>query len=138
MIIADTSGLLALFNRAEPAHQAAARVVEAAVEPLVVSPYVVAEVDHLVASRHGTEPELKVLAELAGGGWILAQFEADDLQRAAAVVDRYRDQQIGVADASVVVLADRFSTRRILTLDRRHFEVLRPLSGGRFSLLPTV
>lgn len=138
MIIADTSGLLALFNRAEPAHQAVVRVVEAAAEPLVVPPYVVAEVDYLVASRHGTEAELKVLAELAGGGWILAQFEEDDLQRAAAVVDRYRDQQIGVADASVVVLADRFSTRRILTLDRRHFEVLRPLSGGRFSLLPGV
>jgi predicted nucleic acid-binding protein len=34
------------------------------------------------------------------------------------------------------VLAQRFGTRRILTLDRRHFDVLRPLDGGRFTLVP--
>ena len=41
-----------------------------------------------------------------------------------------------IADASIVVLAERYSTRRILSLDHRHFDVLRPLSGGRFTLLP--
>jgi hypothetical protein len=33
-------------------------------------------------------------------------------------------------------LADRYSTRTIATLDRRHFGTLRPLHGGRFSLVP--
>jgi len=41
-----------------------------------------------------------------------------------------------VADASNVVLADRYRTRTILTLDRRAFEVLRPITGGRFAVLP--
>ena len=52
------------------------------------------------------------------------------------MIERYRDQAIGVADASIVVLADRYRTREVLTLDHRHFGVLRPLSGGRFKLLP--
>ena len=52
------------------------------------------------------------------------------------VVARYADQEIGVADASNVVLADRHHTRTVVTLDRRHFEVLRPLSGGIFTVLP--
>ena len=52
------------------------------------------------------------------------------------MIARYRDQAIGVADASIVVLADRYRTREVLTLDHRHFDVLRPLSGGRFKLLP--
>jgi predicted nucleic acid-binding protein len=58
------------------------------------------------------------------------------LAAALAVIRRYPDQQIGVADASVVVLADRHRTRSLLTLDRRHFDVLRPLSGGRFTIMP--
>jgi predicted nucleic acid-binding protein len=52
------------------------------------------------------------------------------------VIGRYRDQAIGVTDASLVVLAERYATRTILTLDRRHFDVLRPLQGKRFALLP--
>lgn len=50
-------------------------------------------------------------------------------------MSRYRDQDIGVADSSLVVLARRYDTRTILTLDRRHFDVLRPLDGGRFKIV---
>jgi predicted nucleic acid-binding protein len=66
----------------------------------------------------------------------LADFDADNLERASAVIEKYRDQDIGLADASNVVLADQHRTTTILTLDRRHFEVLRPIGGGRFSVLP--
>jgi len=134
--IADTSGLLALFNRTEPEHEAVRRAVAELREPLVVSPYVVAELDYLVATRVGLEAEVAVLRELAGGAYELAHMEPADVELAAAVVARHPDQAIGVADASIVVLADRYRTREILTLDRRHFQVLRPLSGGRFRVIP--
>lgn len=136
MIIADTSGLLAFFNSDEPTHASVVAAVEAIEEPVIVSPFVVAELDYLVATRHGVEAELAVLGELAGGAWLLPPFDHSDLRQAADVVARYRDQAIGVADASLVVLADRFSTRRVLTLDRRHFDVVRPRHGGRFTILP--
>jgi predicted nucleic acid-binding protein len=77
-----------------------------------------------------------VLEELAGGAYELAHLEGRDLDRAATVIERYPDQAIGLADASIVVLADRHRTREILTLDHRHFDVVRPLSGGRFKLRP--
>lgn len=136
MIVADTSGLLALFNRREPAHEVVSESVAAETEPVVVSPYVVAEVDHLVSTRFGVAAELAVLRELSGGAYELASLDADDLETCAEVVERYRDQDIGVADASLVVLAQRYGTHRLLTLDRRHFDVLRPLAGGRFAILP--
>jgi len=134
--IADTSGLLALFNRTEPEHEAVRRLVSTMNEPLVVSPYVVAELDYLVATRVGVEAELVALEELAAGAYDLAPFGADDLARVRDVITRYRDQSVGVADASIVVLADRYRSREILTLDHRHFDVLRPLSGGRFKVAP--
>jgi predicted nucleic acid-binding protein len=137
LIIADTSGLLAYFNSREPAHEAVMAIIEAAADPLVVSPFVLAELDYLVATRIGVEAEIALLDELASGAYDLAAFDAADLRTARDVVDRYRDQSIGVADASLVVLAERHSTRTVLTLDRRHFDVLRPLSGGRFQVVPS-
>lgn len=135
-MIVDTSALLAFFDRNEPDHAAVTRMLLASDEPLVVPAYVVAELDYLVATRHGTDAELAVIAELAGGAWDLPGFDAADLAVAHHVVEQYADQAIGVADASIVVLADRLGTRTIATLDRRHFEVLRPLAGGRFTIVP--
>ncbi len=135
MIIADTSGLLAFFNHREPAHERAREVVEATTDPLVVSPFVLAELDYLVATRFGVTAELTVLSELSSGGYSLANFDTADLERAHDVIERYRDQELGLCDASLVVLADRWSTRQILTLDHRHFDVVRPLDGGRFKVL---
>ena len=66
MIIADTSGLLALFNAREPRHDDVVSTVAEEVEPMVVSPYVIAELDYLVATRFGATAELTVLEELAG------------------------------------------------------------------------
>ena len=95
-----------------------------------------AELDYLVATRIGVDAELAVLRELSSGAWHLADFDAGNLERATAVIEKYRDQDIGLADASTVVLADQHRTTTILTLDRRQFEVLRPIGGGRFSILP--
>jgi predicted nucleic acid-binding protein len=102
----------------------------------VVSPYVIAELDHLVATRHGVQAELAVLDELGGGAWELACLDAAELRTARTIVDRYADQRIGLADASNVVLAQRFGQTSIATLDRRHFSVLRALDGSALTLVP--
>ena len=136
MIIADTSGLISFFNESDPEHEAVVTWIETNNPVMVVSPYVVAEIDYLVATRKGVAAELAVLQELAGGAYELAAIGAQDLDTAIDVVDRYRELDVGIADASIVVLADRYRTNTILTLDRRHFTVLRPLAGGRFTLVP--
>lgn len=135
-MIVDTSALLAFFDADEPDHAALSAVINEATEPLVVSPYVVAEVDYLVATRFGAEAETAVLRELAGGAWDLAAIDMADINKIVSVIERYSDQAIGVADASNVVLAERYQTTTIATLDRRHFDVLRPLNGGHFVVLP--
>ena len=135
-MIVDTGALLAFFDTDEPDHVTVSAVLGGATEPLVVSPYVVAELDYLVASRRGVSAELAVLRELTGGAWDLPAIDVEELVKARAVIERYADQNIGVADASNVILAERYRTRTIVTLDHRHFDILRPLSGGRFRILP--
>ena len=135
-MIVDTSALLAYFDTDEPDHGAVSRVIDAATEPLVVSPYVVAELDYLVTTRLGVSVELRVLRELASGAWDLPAFGIEDVMAASGLILRYADQRLGAADASNVILAGRYATRSIVTLDRRHFDVVRPVSGGRFRILP--
>jgi uncharacterized protein len=135
-MIVDTSAILAFFDRDEPDHEALAAMLSQSSEPLVVSPYVIAEVDYLIGTRLGVVAEIAALRELAGGAWDLATIDSSDLARTVPIIERYADHAIGVADASNVVLADRYGTTTVATLDRRHFSVLRPLSGGYFAIVP--
>ena len=82
------------------------------------------------------DAELAVLAELSGGAYELAAMTADDVAAAQRVIARYRDLGIGLADASMVVLAQRYGTRTVVTLDHEHFSVMRPLGGGLFKIVP--
>jgi uncharacterized protein len=135
-VIVDTSAILAFFDSREPLHDAVADVLTSARGLLVISPYVLAEVDYLVATRHGLAAELAVLDELTGGAWELASLDASALQETRAIVEKYADQNIGLADASMVLLAERYRTREIVTLDRRHFGVLRTTDGRAFDISP--
>lgn len=137
MLVCDTSGLIAFFDAGDQHYAAVRASVDADGGPFIVSPYVVAELDYLLAARQGVRAELEVLEELAGGAWELADVRSNDLRAMYQVIDRYRDQAIGVADASLVVLAARYRTNRLLTLDRRHFTVLRTTAGRHFTLVPS-
>jgi predicted nucleic acid-binding protein len=46
------------------------------------------------------------------------------------------DIEPGLADASIVVLAARHGIRDVLTLDRRHFDVMRRANGRPFRIRP--
>ncbi|HEY7916795.1 MAG TPA: PIN domain-containing protein [Acidimicrobiales bacterium] len=136
MLVCDTSGLLAYFDSSDAHCARVSAVIDADPGPFVVSPYVVAELDYLLATRRGVHAELAVLTELSGGAWELPSIDPSDLRDASAVIERYQDQEIGLADASLVLLADRYRTDRILTLDHRHFRVVRTAAGTPFDLLP--
>lgn len=135
MIVADTSGVFSALDRSQPRHEAAREVVEHA-NVLVLSPFVLTELDYLLATRISVEASRALLADVEGGAYELATFTAADVGEAARVVERYADLEIGLADASIVVLADRYDTDRVLTLDERHFRALRKRGGAPFQLLP--
>lgn len=135
-MIVDTSALLAYFDANEPRHADVARVIDSADGPLVVSPYVIAELDYLVLTRHGTDAEVAVLEELASGAWELAEMTSARIRAATEIVHRYADQPIGLTDAANIVLASAYRTRQIATLDRRHFEVLRFDDHTAVEILP--
>ncbi|MDR1634955.1 MAG: PIN domain-containing protein [Bifidobacteriaceae bacterium] len=135
-MIVDTSALMAFFHTGEPQHEAVSALLTGAREPLVVSPCVLAELDYLVATRVGAQAEAQVLRALAGPAWTLAPVTAEQLDAATDLVEQYADFPVGLTDALNVVLADTHKTRRIATLDRRHFSVLRLADGAPVEIVP--
>ena len=136
MILLDTSGLLAALVASQRAHRASRSALESDGGPLVLSPFVLAELDYLLTKTVGAATALAFLREVASGIYELATFDSKDVAAAIGVMARYEDLGVGLADASIVVLAERLRTDRILTLDERHFRALRTPGGGSFTLLP--
>lgn len=136
MIILDTSGLLAAIDASQRQHVAARRALESAPPPWILSPFVLAELDYLLAARVSVAAERALLAEVGRGVFRLEAFDADDIAAAERVVGRFADLRIGLADASLVVLANRYGVRDLLSLDERHFRALRAAGGRPFRLLP--
>jgi len=136
VILLDTSGLLAALDVAQTRHREAAASLNDATAPLVLSPFVLAELDYLIGGRVGEHARLALLEEVERGAYSLAPFSSGDVAAAGAVIRRHADLGISLADASIVVLAERHSTVDVLTLDERHFRVLQA-SGRPFRLLPS-
>jgi len=136
VILLDTSGLLSAIDRSQRHHEAARRALEAAAPPWILSPFVLAELDYLLATRVSQDAERALLAEVGRGVYRLESFDGPEIEAAERIIGRYRALQIGLADASLVVLANRHGIRDVLTLDERHFRALRGPGGRPFRLLP--
>ena len=135
-LIVDAGALYAQADADEPRHAAVAEVLRAERGDIVTTELAVAEADYLILDRLGVEVELAFLEDLAMGTFQVECLSREDLGRARSVADRYRDLRIGLADSSLVVLADRYGTNRILSFDERAFRAIAPLAGGAFSILP--
>jgi len=136
VILLDTSGLLAAVDRSQSQHAKAAAALRQASGPLLLSPFVLAELDYLLATRVSADAQHALLEEVARGAYRLEPFGAEDVASAAVILGRYRDLGIGLADASIIVLAERYGVLDVLTLDHRHFQALRGPGGRRFRLRP--
>jgi predicted nucleic acid-binding protein len=136
VILLDTSGLLAAIDASQRHHAACAAALVDLPGPLLLSPFVLAELDYLLMRHVGLAAQSALLDEVARGAYRLEPFGAADVALARRIVERYRDLSIGLADASIVVLAERHSARDVLTLDERHFRSLRVGRAGRFRILP--
>ncbi len=137
MLLLDTSGLLAAIDAGQRRHADCAAVMAGAAGPFLLSPFVLAELDYLLVSRVSQSAQQKLLGEVARGAYRLESFDAADVQTAQQVMEKYGDLELGIADASLVVLAGRHRVRDVLTLDRRHFNAVRQLNGRPFRVLPS-
>jgi uncharacterized protein len=134
-LIIDTGILLALADR-DDRHHRDARSIFALPDLKFVPEPVVVETDWMILSYLGFDAEIAFLQSLAEGSLVVETPRDSDRARAAELVAQYRDLEIGYVDAMTAALAERTRDHRIATLDRRHFQAMRPRTAEAFELLP--
>jgi predicted nucleic acid-binding protein len=135
-LIVDAGALYAQADADEPRHAAVRAILERERETLVTTELAVAEADYLILDRLGLDVELAFLDDLAEGTFVVECLDRAQLRAARDVVARYRDLRLGLADASLIVIAERYASRRLLTFDERAFRAVAALQGGSFTILP--
>ncbi|MEV8600662.1 PIN domain-containing protein [Streptomyces griseoviridis] len=140
IVIADPSGLLAALDSTHPEHEGANEAIMAA-GLLIMSPLLLAELDHVATRRLGREAAVSAVDDLrrwvGRGRVVLPEITEDHLGAAQSVRARYRALDLDLADALNVALAADYDTDAILTLDRRDFRAVRPLGRHKtFRVLP--
>jgi predicted nucleic acid-binding protein len=136
LIVADTGGVFALYAADDRHHRAVLDVLESSNEPIVVPLPVVAELDYLFERHLGPSAMIDFLESLESGAFALDRLQLPDLERIRGVLTEYRDLRLGFVDASVLVVAERLRTTRILTVDLRDFRAVGRHRHGTLELLP--
>lgn len=90
----------------------------------------------MLSTRRGPQLEAAFLEDISEGVLELAELTTSDIRRMAELVRKYASLPLGVADASVVALAERMNISTIATIDRRDFSIVRPRHIGAFTIVP--
>jgi predicted nucleic acid-binding protein len=135
VILADTSGLLALLDEGEPRHREAREAVRSDTGPLLTIDLVLAETGFLVLSRLGAIAERAFLDQVVDGALAREPIGRSDLTRAREILEQFEDQAFDLTDAALMAVAERLSVP-VLTFDRRHFGLFRDRRGNHLALLP--
>jgi predicted nucleic acid-binding protein len=135
LIVADSSLIYALLDRADANHGDATAWYETQHDELVTTPLVLTELDYL-AMRLGTNASAALYRDLVDQAYTVEWWPGAAAESAELAL-QHAELQLGLVDASLVLLAERFSTTSVATFDHRHFRVVRPVSGAdAFTLLP--
>lgn len=135
MIIVDTGAIIAMLDRSERNHK---NVLEYLGRNLVLPVTLLAEIDYMASTQLGSHIARDFFKGLERGDLQLLEFDKLDLLHANEIMERYPNVPLGLADASVIALAERHSINDILTLDRRHFTLVKPRAKPYFNLLPEI
>jgi predicted nucleic acid-binding protein len=135
-LIIDAGALFAQADADEAGHDAIRAALLSEREALVTTELAIAEADYLILDRLGPDAEAAFVEDLVEGTYVVECLDRTGIGRARDLLARYRDLRLGLADASLVVLAERYNTRRILSSDLRAFRAVTPLQGGTFTILP--
>ena len=131
-VLVDAGPMVALIDRADPAHEACVASLKRIRGSLVTVWPAFTEAMYLLRSSWRAQRALWSRWET--GALIVAPLDQADAPRMRELMEKYRDLPMDLADAALVRLAERESLTSIFTLDRKHFSVYRA-SRRRFSIV---
>ncbi len=136
MLIVDAGPLYAASATRDADHSRCVKLLSKATGPLLVPELVVTEVSYLLSDRIGAHAELAFARAIAQDELVVEPVLDSEWERVAELMEQYLDLPLGMADASLIALAERHKATEVATLDHRHLGVVRPRHVPSFTLLP--
>ena len=135
MILTDAGPLVALIDRGEADHARCVAALAEVTPPLVTTWPAFAEAMYLLGDAAGWSGQEPLWRMIERGELQLAEVSAAMLARMPALMEKYRDLPMDLADAALVALAEERGLSRIFSLDR-DFRVYRLPRGRSFAVIP--
>lgn len=117
MILCDTSVLFCLVDRTQNQHQAFRQTVTRLSETLITTWACLTETMYLAGGVGGWSLQKQVVRYLLNDLVMIYDIRREDYDRLFALMDQYQDRPMDLADATLVLTAERTAENRILTLD---------------------
>lgn len=133
-VLVDAGPLVALLDRADPAHEPCVAALKTLRDPMVTVWPAFTEAMYLLGRSWLAQKAL--WSRLETDALALAPLDETDAPRLRELMEKYRDLPMDLADAALVRVAERESVTEIFTLDRKHFSAYRPGRRQRFSIVP--
>ncbi len=124
-IIADSGFWIALFDRSDRYHLRSAAAYHDTSDGLYTTWPVLTETCHFLGARVHKKAEQDFVAAIIDGVVRVVHQDNADLQRMHALMGKYEDLPMDLADASLVVLAERLGHGRIFSTDLRDFNAYK-------------
>jgi hypothetical protein len=132
--LADTGAILAYLDRGDAWHERCREAFHELRLPLLTSLAVLTELFHLVGD---SERETTAAWRFVRSGAVsLLTISDAELPEIEALMRKYSDRPMDLADATLVHLAQRESVGTVYTVDHNDFERYRIGSRKRFRVLP--
>ncbi len=132
-VLVDAGPLVSLIDQADPDHDVCVKVLKTLRDPLITVWPAFTEAMYLL--RGSWRGQQTLWSRLETEALTLAPLDERDAPRMRALMEKYRDLPMDLADAALVRVAERETLRRIFTLNQRHFSLYRP-GRQRFSIVP--
>ncbi len=136
MIVVDTGVIYASIDRKDPDHRDAARVLDEHAGELASPTPIIVESSWLIEDRLGPAAEAGFLRGVTSGEVTRIDLDDTDWARCIELIEGYSDLGLGLADASVIAIAERLGVTTIATLNHPDFRVVRPKHCDAFDLIP--
>jgi predicted nucleic acid-binding protein len=134
VILVDAGPLVAMLSATDQHRSRCVQAFRGLREPLATVWPAVAEAMHLLEPRPHAQDAL--LERVESESLRLLALGREDLPRVRELMRKYRDLPMDLADAALVRVAERENIETIFTIDRRDFQVYRPLGRRRFKIIP--
>jgi hypothetical protein len=125
VIAVDAGCFIALADSRDAWHDRAVDCLPTQDEGWITTWPVLTEACHLLANRLGPQFAAALMDDAADGNLAIWTPGTEGVARVPALMRRYADLPMDLADASLVLLAEHLGHGRILSTDERDFETYR-------------